>query len=256
MIEKAINIDFDFTLDTPGFWDSFNTNYKLSSVDPDIFSPTLRRYHQILWSRKLPNGELMNLELSGNPRTRYLVWNGMRFGSDSIINCYLHTRKIKSLINEIIDDVGNFAAFHQKYLHESYRIGQSIIFPKHRNSLNQCRGMNRHIQDRFDLTLECIRRYYSGEESPLYNALERDESFFLLFRDFKGYVDFFYLNDIVSEDYSGISFFLNFDDFKRNPLPENKQEWHELYRKQMLFLQRRGERIERTLNGNLTKTST
>lgn len=47
------------------------------------------------------------------------------------------------------------------------------------------------ISDRWDLTLECIRRYYNGEDSPLYNVFLNDKAFFDLFVDFKGYVDFF-----------------------------------------------------------------
>ena len=34
-----------------------------------------------------------------------------------------------------------------------------------------------------------------GEPSPLYKALEKDKGFFNMFRDFKGYVDFFLLQD-------------------------------------------------------------
>ncbi len=34
-----------------------------------------------------------------------------------------------------------------------------------------------------------------GEPSPLDKALEKDKGFFNMFRDFKGYVDFFLLQD-------------------------------------------------------------
>ena len=75
-----------------------------------------------------------------------------------------------------------------------------MIFPKHPSSMNQNKGTNRKISDRWDLTLECIRRYYNGEESPLYKTINRDKEFYDLFVDFKGYVDFFFLQDCVSED--------------------------------------------------------
>ena len=39
-------IDFDVYSDTP------------KGKDPDSFSPTLRKYHYILWSKCLPNGKL------------------------------------------------------------------------------------------------------------------------------------------------------------------------------------------------------
>jgi hypothetical protein len=50
-----IDITFDFRSDTaPG-------------KDPDTFSPTLRTYHQLLWSKPLPSGQLFRLDVSGPP---------------------------------------------------------------------------------------------------------------------------------------------------------------------------------------------
>ena len=47
-----------------------------------------------------------------------------------------------------------------------------------------------------DLTLECVRRYYRHEDSPLAPVLGRYAGFFALFEDFQGYVDFFLLQPI------------------------------------------------------------
>ena len=44
-----IDITFDFRRDTP------------EGKDPDTYSKTLRRYHQLLWSKRLPGGELFDL---------------------------------------------------------------------------------------------------------------------------------------------------------------------------------------------------
>ena len=41
---KAIDVAFDFRSDTP------------LGGDPDTLSPTLRRYHKLLWSKPLPSG--------------------------------------------------------------------------------------------------------------------------------------------------------------------------------------------------------
>lgn len=75
-------------------------------------------------------------------------------------------------------------------------IGAFTLFPKkqidRKNNINQARGMNSFINDRFDLTLECIRLYYNGEESPLYDTLLRYYAFFDLFKSFEGYIQFFY----------------------------------------------------------------
>lgn len=57
------------------------------------------------------------------------------------------------------------------------------------------RGLHPRIADRFDLTLECFRRPYAGETSPLAAALARYAQFFHLFRDFPGYVEFLLPHD-------------------------------------------------------------
>ena len=40
-------------------------------------------------------------------------------------------------------------------------------------TINGARGFNAKIRDRFDLTLECIRRHYRNEDSPLTDVLGR-----------------------------------------------------------------------------------
>ena len=62
-------------------------------------------------------------------------------------------------------------------------------------TINGARGVNGKIKDRFDLTLECIRRHYTSEKSPLSDTLQRYSPFFNLFENFQGYVDFFLLQD-------------------------------------------------------------
>ena len=94
------------------------------------------------------------------------------------------------------------------------------MFPKNKvdgcQTINQARGINRLIDDRFDLTLECIRRHYLSKQSPLTQTLENYKEFFSLFVTFKEYVDFFLLNDLV--DGSGeIKFYLPFDGFQNKP---------------------------------------
>lgn len=45
----VIDTSFDFRIDSAG-------------KDPDKCSPTLRRYHRMLWSKPLPGGEVFALE--------------------------------------------------------------------------------------------------------------------------------------------------------------------------------------------------
>ena len=244
MIEKIIDINYDFRKDTD------------EGKDPDSYSKILQEYHQILWSKILPNGQSMDLEI-GSPNWDYLKWEDFRFGSDSIINMYMHQeiKYIKGLIIELKEFLKNknidFDKFKEEYYKKSYTIGGFLIFPRNgQNSINTVRGSNSGIiKDRIDLTLECIRRFYLNEQSPLFNVLNeaKNKKFFNLFIDFKGYVDFFYLQDLVSDDYKSIKFFLDFDNFKSNGYPKDAEEWFELYEKQMKFLEKRNQRIKKKL---------
>lgn len=84
---KELDVTKCFVDDSYGFWDGFwerrnGLGAAPHSADPDSASATLRNYHQALWSRELPNGQVMKLEKGKN--SDYLTWNGMRFASDSI----------------------------------------------------------------------------------------------------------------------------------------------------------------------------
>ena len=60
--DMMIDTSFDFTTDTKGFWDGFwyrKGGLGYCGNDPDSCSARLREYHRILWSRELPNGQVM-----------------------------------------------------------------------------------------------------------------------------------------------------------------------------------------------------
>ena len=86
-----IDTTFDFRSDSNG-------------KDPDGYSPTLNKYHQVLWSKELPNGESMNLKSEGPPYT--LHWKGFILSSDSIIVelKYEKNKRIIDQVCEIVDD--------------------------------------------------------------------------------------------------------------------------------------------------------
>lgn len=68
--------------------------------------------------------------------------------------------------------------------------------------------------------------------------------FFDLFVDFKGYVDFFHLQDLVTENYSAVEFLCWFDGFHSNyPLPRTVEEYNEYINRVMKFSKSRNERI-------------
>jgi hypothetical protein len=124
-----------------------------------------------------------------------------------------------------------------------------MVFPGIRvngkQTINVARGFNRKIADRFDLTLECIRRHYQGQPSPLGGTLARYRDFFALFESFKGYVEFFLLQDLVTNDCSAVTYSMPFDDFKTPSVPKDFDTYVEYRRRSMEFVAARNRRIER-----------
>lgn len=223
-----IDITFDFRTDSKG-------------RDPDTYSPTLNAYHRALWSKELPNGEVMDLQSKGAPFV--LFWKDFYFTSDTII-VEMRSLKNQRIIDQAREKVEDFEEVYEHLLCRSYSIGSMIIFPVHVNSMNQRRGMNILIADRWDLTLECIRRHYAGEESPLTKVIEQDRAFYDLFVDFKGYVDFFFLQDCVSEDHSSVNIWMGDASFRKSGLPETVEDYFRFLLKEHIFLDKRNRRIQ------------
>ncbi len=242
-----IEVSFDFTTDTPNYWDGFwdrNGGLGAGGNDPDSCSPTLQKYQQRLWSKPLPSGEIM--ELSIGRGASYLTWKDFRFGSDSITASFRY-KKYRDMLQQVESVVPNYKRFMEDYLHKAYTIGGEIIFPKRMGGINQSRGCNSLIMDRWDLTLECIRRYYKGEESPLFEVLKKDKDFFDLFVDFKGYVDFFFLQDCVSSDYQSVNLWLGEDAFNESPLPTTVEDYLRWIKKTLEFVEKRNQRIKASI---------
>lgn len=122
-----------------------------------------------------------------------------------------------------------------------------MVFPGNKidgkQTINGARGLNRKIADRMDLTFECIRRHYRGESSPLGDTLRRYGNFFGLFGDFRGNADFFLLQDLVTDDYAAIKFFMPFDDFETSSVPRDVDTYKEYRRLSIEFIQARNLRI-------------
>lgn len=240
----CIDIQFDFTTDIPKYWNNFWGNKNglgAGNSDPDTSSKTLQQYHQLLWSKKLPNGEHMDLSIGSG--SNYLTWKNFRFGSDSITASFRYER-YRNMIEKVKNSVCNYQIFMENFLRKSYTIGGETIFPKWHGGINQTRGCNSLIKDRWDLTLECIRRYYISEPSPLYETLKKDKAFFDLFVDFKGYVDFFYFQDCVSSNYNSVVFWLGNGEFLQNPLPKTVDEYIHWINSNLEFVEHRNARIQ------------
>lgn len=218
---------------------SFDPSFKMyidspAGKDPDTFSRTLRDYHLLLWNRMLPNGE--NFELTARAKPPYYLYHDSYLGnftlsSDSIIHTY--TRWTRESMAKIIRTIPKTENDH--FYDLASTIGGYIIFPSNQinrqPTINSIRGIHPCIMDRFDLTLECIRRWYQGIDSPLHEHIERYRSFFQLFLNFQGYCNFFLLNDLIDEAREKIRFWLPFEGFgKIAPLPGDLDEYLE-YRK-------------------------
>ena len=61
------------------------------------------------------------------------------------------------LLEQVAESMDDYRGFVEDFLRKTYMIGGEIILPKHARSINQARGVNPLICDRFDLTLECVR---------------------------------------------------------------------------------------------------
>lgn len=221
---------------------SFTMYSDANGGDPDATSPTLRTYHMLLWSKPLPSGDPFVL-LEDKPG-HYLFHSSalgeFSLGSDAITHSYKNQIKKRWLTEQVPDQV-------QELFEIGSTIGAYIIFPNkkidRKQTINQARGMSRLIDDRFDLTLECIRRFYISQPSPLDETINRYASFFQLFGTFEGYVDFFLLNDLVGE-HGDVKFYLPFDEFRSPPEFKNVEDYL-LYKKGIeKFVESRNKRIE------------
>lgn len=203
-----------------------NFDFRKDSIcgDPDSDSPKLYEIHKYLWSRKLPSEQLLSFETLniGGKFGRIVLKNNLYDNLSSDRMCPHFVGKYKGRFDDWLSEEEK-----EEFKHIVRTIGGHLVFPAHKRNgftINQARGVNRKICDRFDLTLECIRLFYIGEQSPLYSAILRYEDFFYLFKDFKNYIDFFLLQDFVDKNYQ-IKFCLPFEDFEQSPLPRNIEEY-------------------------------
>lgn len=225
---------------------SFNFYTDAKGGDPDSTSPTLRKYHKILWSKPLPNGT--NFELFDNKSGVYLYHNSKAgeyfLGSDAITHSYKNHKRKQWLITQIPNEV-------QELFDNGCTIGSYLLFPNNRvdgkHTINQARGVNSLIDDRFDLTLECIRLFYNGQTSPLYDTFLRYKNYFDLFVNFEEYVNFFLLNDLIDKEQK-VKFYLPFDNFVTRPTFESVEDYRKYKSGVMTFTKLRNERINKYAN--------
>jgi len=228
---NSIDINFDFRTDTP------------KGKDPDALSPTLRSYHKLLWSKPLPSGKLFNLEDTKSGVYLHHKSNLGEFflSSDTATHTFSRWASMTHIISQIsIEEIEEFRRL-------AYTMGSMIIFPANRidgkSTINGARGFHPSIKDRIDLTLECIRRHYLNEVSPLTDVLGRYSEFFHLFESFEGYTKFFLLQDLVADDFSTIKFLAPFEDFKTPAVPKTLEAYLDYKNQTIKYIKARSNRI-------------
>jgi hypothetical protein len=161
--------------------------------------------------------------------------------SDSVIPTFRKEARLSHVFKHIPEELKTF-------LRIGYTIGGMMLFPGNRvgrqMTINGARGFHPRIKDRFDLTVECIRRHYLSEASPLSAVLARYADYFRLFGDFRGYVDFFLLQDLVAGDYSAVKFFLPCREFQSSPVPESMGTYMTYRGLAAGFIEARNQRIQ------------
>lgn len=188
--------------------------------DADVWSVTLQRYHQMLWSKPLPSGDIFRLITHGYPGRYYLVYDSLS-GPLELSSDAITTRLRPSPVAKNLPEA-------EQPPEPTYTVGRALLFPRvqrdRKQTINQRRGTHHAIRDRFDLTLECIRRHYAGQSSPLDDLLDRYADFFELFSTYRGYVDFFLLQDLVEPDYT-VRFMHQFAEFATPALPATAEDY-------------------------------
>lgn len=227
---NIIDANFDFREESKG-------------RDPDRWSPTLQEYHRIIWSKLLPNGKTFILNKASQNRLYYKSELGEFYLSSDMV-FYGFIRKCHR--TEFI--ASNISESEIKYFEKLTlnTLGGTMIWPSirinNKMTINGVRGFNRLIADRLDLTIECIRRYYLDEDSPLYEVFKRYSDFFSLFDNFRGFIDFFLLQDFI-DDYEHVKFSIPFNNFEYSPLPKTINEYMQFIQHTTDLTIRRNKRI-------------
>lgn len=222
---------------------TFDVRSDARGGDPDRTSPTLRRYHQLLWSKPLPSGAMIELDTTtpyGYLHHRSEIGE-LWWASDSVVTTFRGHGAARGVVGRVpVEELDEF-------LRLAYTIGAMLVFPGDKRgpkmTINGARGCQPRIRDRIDLTLECIRRHYLAEPSPLGDVLVRYGDFFALFDHFRGYVEFFLLQDLVEDDGSTVRFFTPFADFTTPALPGDVDTYRQYMRSSIEFVEARNRRI-------------
>lgn len=224
--------------------------------DPDRDCEQLARWHQVLWSRPVTGVEPFALDViyDRGYELRLTTKAGAEFrlAGDGIIATYSYGGWLTKFDPETLAEVTRDPV---PFYRVASTIGGYLLFPRNGQgqtgpTINQVRGTLSAIRDRFDLTLECIRRHYAHdtEGNPMGECLNRYRDFFALFGDFATYARFFLLEDLLTNDGEGVRSLLDgarLTGFTRSPLPATPVEYARFRSESIDFVTARNERIRR-----------
>lgn len=226
-----MDIEYDFRLDS-------------KSGDPDKDSSKLYRIHSFLWNQTIPNKGVLDLSVSAKHYAQKILITNLTDNLSSDRMCPHFVGIYNNRFDDWLSDLEK-----ERFQRKVRSIGGHIVFPAHTkngHTINQARGVNAKIRDRFDLTLECIRRFFENQKSsPLSNTLERYSDFFLLFKNFETYISFFLLQDFVQD--GKVIFSLPFDDFERTAFPQDATEYKSYMNNVVKKIDSRNKRIRQRL---------
>ena len=281
----------------------YDTDKYESLPDPDATSKKLYKMHNFLWDKQSKEFKIPEVSLNKNYELE-INKKDICLGSDSIMSIYWHwagkqypyknmqeiidyvnsnienTAEYRDLCKEIDENFSDAANLRHKpdkeqatdifknfiwcYLQKANTIGGFVLFPRHPSSINSMRGCNSKIRDRFDLTLECIRRAYqenifdNEEINPLLGISSEDKKFFRMFGSFENYAKFFCLDESYDDKHNWVNEtgqVLNlFDnqpldnwDFNKSEVLPTADNWWTFYRNIMDRLEARNKQIEELL---------
>ena len=229
-------------------------SYYQNGGDPDRDCERLYQWHRALWGRVVPGISPFELEIiyDRGYGMRLRTGDGVEYwlGSDGIIPTWSTPgwtdRFAPDLVAEVAKDAKGFDRI-------ASTIGGYILFPRNRDgqtgqTINQSRGRHPAIADRFDLTLECIRRHYSepAADNPLGERLSYYADFFALFGDFDTYVRFFLLDDLITPGRSAVRSLVTGEPltaFRIPALVSDAAEYAEYRQRSISFVTARNQRI-------------
>lgn len=197
----------------------------------------------MLWSKALPGGTVFDLDTTkpGSYLHHRSALGEFFLSSDSFIPSFTGWIALKPVTSQLSEEA------NEAFRAIGYAIGGMIVWPANRvdrmMTINGARGFNRKIADRMDLTLECVRRHYLGQASPLGDVLARHNEFLALIEGFHGYVDFFLLQDLINDDLASVKFVLPFDNFATPSVPRDITTYMEYRSRSIEFVVARNPRI-------------